>query len=93
VERGNGVELLNKRVVVHGIELGQVVDVILDQEGERPLGLQVLCGDGENRFLPLGVARIGHEEIKIDSALTLLDARELDFYRRRGRPLSGLSRQ
>ena len=82
-----GADLLNGRVVMRGIELGRVVDVILDEAAERPIGLDVRCGDGEHRFLPLATARIGAEEIEVDSPLTLLETDQLDFYRARGRAL------
>src|SRR5213593_4700663 len=57
-----GVELLNRRVVMDGIELGRVVDVILDETGERPVGFDVLCGDGSHRFLPYATVLIGGAE-------------------------------
>jgi hypothetical protein len=83
----NGVVLLNKRVCTRGIELGVVVDVILDDAGETPIGADVRCGDGEHRFLPLLAARVGEETIEVDSSLLLLESQELDFYRSRGRTL------
>ena len=54
-----------------GIELGRVVDVILDEAGERPVGFDVLCGDGSHRFLPFPTARLGGEHVEVDS---LVDA-------------------
>jgi hypothetical protein len=83
----NGVELLNKPVVMNGIELGRVVDVILDEAGERPLGFDVRCGDGSHRFLPFAAARIQGKEVEVGSPLLLLERDQLDFYRRRGRAL------
>jgi PRC-barrel domain len=79
---------LNKRVLlVGGIELGRVVDVILEPDADRALGLDVLGGDGVHRFLPMAaVARLG-QDIQIESSLTLLESAELDFYRLRGRSL------
>ena len=83
-----GVEVLNKRVVTSGrIELGRVVDVILDDSGERPVGFDVRCGDGSHRFLPFPTARIEGEDIQVDSPLMLLWRDQLDFYRERGRAL------
>ena len=79
-------ELLNRRVVTRGIELGRVVDVILDQAG-RPIGLDVRCRDGGRRFLPLATARIDKEYVEVDSPLMLLETDQLDFYRFRGRAL------
>jgi len=80
--------LLNRRVVLRGgIELGCVVDVILEADADRPLGLDVLCGDGEHRFLPMATVGRTGPEVEIESALTLLEAAELEFYRARGRSL------
>ena len=81
-------EMLNRRVLLRGgIELGRVIDVILEADANRPLGLDVLCGDGRHRFLPMAaVSRIGHD-IQIESSLTLLETPELDFYRSNGRSL------
>lgn len=83
-------ELLNRRVLLRGgIELGRVIDVILETEADRPLGLDVLCGDGLHRFLPMAaISRFGGD-IQIESSLTLLEPAELDFYRLRGRSLRG----
>ena len=53
----------------------------------RVLGFEVICGDETHRFLPFSVARIRPDEIAIDSALTLIDERDLDFYRHRSRRL------
>jgi sporulation protein YlmC with PRC-barrel domain len=82
-----GIELLNRSVVTRGIELGRVVDVILDEAVEQPIGLDVRCRDGEHRFLPLATARIGEEDIEVDSPLMLLETDQLDFYRSHGRAL------
>jgi len=82
-----GVDLLNKRVVMDGIELGRVVDVLLDETGERPVGFDVLCGDGSHRFLPYATAHLGHDEIEVASPFVLLGRDQLEFYRRHGRPL------
>jgi len=81
------VELLNKRVFLDGIELGRVVDVILDETGERPVGFDVLCGDGSHRFLPYAIALIGGEQVEVGSPFALLERDQLDFYRRHGRAL------
>jgi hypothetical protein len=75
---------------VRGIRLGEVEDVLLDAQGGRILGLDVLCGDGSNRFLPYSTARPAAGGIEIESALTLLDQRELKFYRSRGRVLASM---
>jgi hypothetical protein len=83
----NGIELLNKRVRTSGIELGVVVDVILGEGAETPIGVDVRCGDGEHRFLPLAAARVGETALEIDSPLLLFESQQLDFYRSRGRAL------
>jgi hypothetical protein len=86
-----GIELLNKRVLTGGIELGRVVDVILDEAGDRPLGLDVRCKDGEHRFLPLATVDVDNGDVVVDSPLVLLAADQLDFYRARGRALRSAS--
>jgi sporulation protein YlmC with PRC-barrel domain len=84
----NGVELLNKRVVLSGsIELGRVVDVLLDETGERTVGFDVLCGDGSHRFLPYATALLGGEAVEVGSPFVLLGRDQLEFYRRHGRAL------
>lgn len=80
--------LLRAPVLVRGIRLGEVESVLLDNDSTRILGFDVLCGDGSNRFLPFSTARIAQSAIEIDSALTLLDRRELEFYVSRSRPLA-----
>ena len=62
--------------------------MLLDAEEPMILGLDVLCGDGANRFLPYSTAHRGARGIEIASTLTLLDERELRFYRSRTRPLA-----
>jgi hypothetical protein len=81
-------DLLNRRVLLRGgVELGRVIDVILEADADRPLGLDVLCGDGRHRFLPMAVlSRLGHD-LQIESSLTLLEPAELEFYRSNGRSL------
>jgi hypothetical protein len=81
-------DLLNKRVLVRGgIELGRVVDVILEAHADRPLGLDVLCGDGQHRFLPMAAASRLGTDVLIESPLTLLEPPEREFYRSQGRSL------
>ena len=82
-----GVELLNKRVVTGGIELGRVVDVIFDESADQAIGLEVRCKDGANRFLPIATAELGEEDVVVESPLVLLEPDQLDFYRTRGRAL------
>ena len=81
-----GLHFLNRRVVTQGIELGRVVDVILD-DADRPIGLDVRCGDGQHRFLPLAAARTDGADVEVDSPLLLLDRDQSSFYRSRGRAL------
>jgi hypothetical protein len=80
--------LLLAPILVRGIRLGEVEGVLLDPEAPRILGFDVLCGDGSNRFLPYAAGRITDKAVEINSALTLLDARLLEFYRSRSRPLA-----
>ena len=83
-------DLLRARVRMHGIQLGRPVDVILDREHRRALGLEVHCGDDERRFLPLAVAAIHGDTIAIRSPLLLLDPSELRFYTDGGATFSSL---
>ena len=80
-------ELLQLPVTVEGIRLGRCVDVVLDDEGERSVGVVVLCGDDVERFLVLDAAEVRDGEIAVSSALPLLD--EVGHYRRRGRSVCG----
>jgi hypothetical protein len=82
--------LLRAPVLTRGIRLGEVASVLLDAAEPRILGLDVLCGDGANRFLPFSTAHRGAKGIEIASALTLLDERELGFYRARSRSLASV---
>ncbi len=77
-------------VLVRGIRLGEVESVLLDAAEPRIVGLDVLCGDGANRFLPFSTARRGATGIDIESTLMLLDTRELQFYRARTRSLASV---
>jgi hypothetical protein len=85
-----GDELLALPVRLHGIQLGRPVDLLLDRDAHRAVGLDVLCGDDVHRFLPLPTAAVGRGEIRILSPLVLLEQRELDFYRSRTLALSRL---
>jgi hypothetical protein len=85
-----GDELLALPVRLHGIQLGRPVDLLLDRDAHRAVGLDVLCGDEVHRFLPLPTATVGSGEIRILSPLVLLEQRELDFYRSRTLALSRL---
>jgi hypothetical protein len=85
-----GDELLALPVRLHGIQLGRPLDLLLDRDAHRAVGLDVLCGDEVHRFLPLSTAAVGRGEIRILSSLVLLEQRELDFYRSRTLALSRL---
>ncbi len=82
--------LLHLPVKVRGGRLGRPVDVILDAEGARAIGLEVLCADGVHRFLPLAAAEVREDEIAVESELTLLADAELGFYREQGSTLREL---
>jgi len=75
---------------LHGIELGRPTDALVEPESRRILGFEVTCGDFVQRFVPFSVVDIRADEIALGSALTLIDDRDLDFYRRRSRPLGEL---
>jgi hypothetical protein len=76
--------LLSAPVRVDDIQLAVVVDAILDERLGRALGLEVRCGDGENRFLPLAAARLHDGEVVVSTPLALLDSPQLAFYATRG---------
>ena len=84
--------LLSLPVSVEGILVGHVVDVLLDVSGRQVFGLEVRCGDGEHRFLPLAAARVTEREVVGRTSLALLDAPELAFYARKGTTLRSLRR-
>jgi hypothetical protein len=81
-------QLLRRPVVVRGIRLGRIADVIFDPDATRVVGFDVLCGDELHRFLPFPAAVVAGDALEVESTLTLLDADELDFYRRHGLSLA-----
>jgi uncharacterized protein YrrD len=83
VDELSGDALLALPVRLHGIELGRPVDVLLDREALRVVGVDVLCGDGVHRFLPLPTAAIADGALTIHSPLVLLEEDQLAFYRSR----------
>lgn len=85
-----GDELLHLPVRLHGIQVGRPVDLLLDPEAQRAVGLDLLCEDEVHRFLPMPTAAVGREEIRILSPFVLLEQHELDFYRSRTLALGGL---
>ena len=85
-----GAELLALPVRLHGVQLGRPVDLLLDRNTLRAVGLDVLCGDEVHRFLPLPTASVSGDEIAILSPLVLLEQDQLDFYRSKTFALSTL---
>ena len=77
-------KLLELPVSLHGLRVGNVVDVILDRSEGLPMGLEVRCLDGRHRFLPMAAATPVGAEVVIDSPFALLETNELEFYRGRG---------
>lgn len=88
-----GRELLALPVRLHGIQLGQPADLLLDREALHAVGFDVRCGDEAHRFLPLPVAVVSETEIAIRSPLVLLEEDELAFYRARTFTLSSLRKR
>jgi hypothetical protein len=72
-------------VQLHGIRLGQPVDLLIDPVEWRALGFVVLCGDGSLRFLVFAAADVLEDAIEVGSALLLLE--DVEFYRSRSRSL------
>ncbi len=89
-EARSGEALLGLPVRLHGVQLGQAVDVILASETLRAVGLEVQCGDDALRLLPHAAAKVGEHEVTLDSALLLLEEIERTFYHRRTRSLRAL---
>ena len=85
-----GDELLALPVRLHGIQLGRPVELLLDRNTMRVIGLDVLCGDEVHRFLPLPTALLTESELSIRSPLVLLEGEQLDFYRSRTVALGAL---
>jgi hypothetical protein len=83
-------EVLGLPVRLHGIHLARPVDALVQLDADRVVGFEVLCGDGRHRFLPFAVARIEFDQIALESALTLIDHGDADYYRRRSRRIADL---
>jgi hypothetical protein len=83
-------DLLRLGIRLHGLTLGRPVDALLDRDELKVVGLDVLCGDQVNRFLPLAAAKLVDDAISITSPLVLLEEEELDFYRSRTFSLGAL---
>jgi hypothetical protein len=75
--------LLRLPVRLNGIDLGRPVDVVLDLDSRRAIGLEVLCRDEALRYLPLAAAAVHEDEIAIASPLVLFEERDLAWCRRR----------
>jgi hypothetical protein len=86
----SGAKLLALPVRLHGIQLGRPVDLLLDRDTLRTVGLDVLCGDEVHRFLPLPTTSVSDDEIAILSPLVLLEEDQLHFYRSKAFALSVL---
>ena len=70
----SGAQLLGLPVRLHGLQLGQPSDLLLDREVMRAVGFEVVCGDDARRFLPFPTAAITEEAIIITSPLVMLEA-------------------
>ncbi len=73
--------LLGKAVRLRGINLGHVVDVFVDLQPLRAVGLQVRSPDGQERLVPFALAVVTEEGVEVASPFSLLDEPEVDFYR------------
>jgi hypothetical protein len=67
---------------MHGIQLGQPIDVLLDVAAWQTVGFVVRCGDETTRFLPFAACSPTAEDIAVPSALMLLE--DVAFYEKRG---------
>lgn len=84
----SGDELLHLPVCVDGAELGRPTDLLLDLDRLRVVGLNVRCGQGGQRFLPLAAAELSGEQINAFSSFALLD--ESAYYGEHGASLRSL---
>ncbi len=60
-------------VRLHGIQLGRPVDLLLDPDTRRAVGLDLLCGDEVHRFLPVAVRQLpisGNDDVLQQSDLS-----------------------
>ena len=85
-----GDELLGLPVLLHGIVLGQPVDLLFHPTAPRALGLDVRCGDDAHRFLPFAAVSVCAHSFGVDSALVLVDLTPNSAYRTQARSLSSL---
>jgi hypothetical protein len=85
--------LLQLPVLLRTIRLGHPTDVVLEPNELRALGLEILCRDGAERFLPLPAARVREDAVAVESPLQLLDADDLAFYRARATTFRALRGQ
>lgn len=69
-------------VRLRGIQLGRPVDLLLEIRTWHAIGFVVHCGDDSQRFLPLAASQTTDGEIRVGSALMLLE--DIGFYRARG---------
>jgi sporulation protein YlmC with PRC-barrel domain len=85
-----GDELLALPLRLNGIKLGRPVDLLLDRDELRVLGVEVSCRNRSHRFLPFPAARIDNGTLSVSSPLVLLEEDELAFYSARALRLSSL---
>jgi hypothetical protein len=79
---GTGTSLLQLPVRLHGIRLGQPVDLLLDVGNWQVVGFVVRCGDESTRFLPYAACSATEDAILVRSALMLFE--DVAFYEKRG---------
>jgi hypothetical protein len=80
--------VLRLPVRLHGIQLGQPTDLLIDVESWQAVGLVVHCGDDSVRFLPWAASQPSDAEIAVGSALMLLE--DVAFYAKRSTSLRSL---
>ena len=80
--------VLRLPVRLHGIQLGQPTDLLVDVESWHALGFVVRCGDEAVRFLPWAASQPSGEEVAVGSALLLLE--DVAFYAKRSTSLRSL---
>ena len=79
-------ELRGMTVHIGDHSVGRVIDVILDAAQDTVLGFEVRAHSGKRYFLPLALTMMPNGSITVSSPLHLVE--DVEYYRRRGRPVT-----
>jgi hypothetical protein len=81
--------LVRRVVVYRDIRLGTAVDALFDRDLARLTALEVRCGDGVHRLLPLPACEVHGDRLEVSSALVFVEE-DVGFYRSEGAPFTEL---